>query len=322
MAFLMLWIQLLLRSIIGPAAVSSCKNTPTYTGYLYRTAPLPQVAMSDRCLFSNGSYPGPTLEVDWGDTLVVHVTKELQYNDISVHWHCITQLGSSQYDGTFGVSQCLIAPGEAFTYKFRTTQYGTAWYRSHFSLQMADATADYDIDLGLVFITDWFHKSAFKPVSTGSPKTVLSTGPTPSHAWEKTQPARGMGAALKRCSKRAKKKYRIHLIDSGIDGWMKLSIDGHKLTVIATDLVPIVPYETESVLITWGQRYDIVVEANQDSGNYWMRAVYQTPCNGLKAEHNDIRGIIRYEQTLNMSFTYKSGHVYQWTVNTKPLNID
>lgn len=49
---------------------------------------------------------------------------------------------------------------------------------------------------------------------------------------------------------------------------MQFSIDGHKLTVIAADLVPIVPYRTDSVILTSGQRYDVIFEANQDIGNY------------------------------------------------------
>lgn len=58
------------------------------------------------------------------------------------------------------------------TYRFRATQYGSTWYHSHFSLQYADglygplvlngpATADYDEDLGLLFLSDWSHTSAF-----------------------------------------------------------------------------------------------------------------------------------------------------------------
>lgn len=28
----------------------------------------------------NGQYPGPTIEADWGDTITVHVTNNMQYN--------------------------------------------------------------------------------------------------------------------------------------------------------------------------------------------------------------------------------------------------
>ena len=44
----------------------------------------------------------------------------------------------------------------------------------------------------------------------------------------------------------------------------QFSIDGHNFTVIANDLVPLVPYQTDSIVIGEGQRYDIIVEANAE----------------------------------------------------------
>jgi hypothetical protein len=91
------------------------------------------------------------------------------------------------------------------------------------------------------------------------------------------------------------KKYRLRLLDAQADGWMKFSIDGHKLTVIAADLVPIVTYQTNSVILTSSQRYDVIFEANQDVGSYWMRAICQTACNGVSIGRYDLNGIFRYE---------------------------
>lgn len=45
-----------------------------------------------------------------------------------------------------------------------------------------------------------------------------------------------------------------------------------------------------------GQRYDIVVEANQDVADYWMRAVPQTGCSSNN-NTADIRAIIRYDSS-------------------------
>jgi FtsP/CotA-like multicopper oxidase with cupredoxin domain len=91
------------------------------------------------------------------------------------------------------------------------------------------------------------------------------------------------------------KKYRIGLVGTQADGHFRFSIDGHSLTVIANDLVPVVPYVVDSILIGGGQRYDIIVEASQTVDNYWMRAVVQG-CNIiLNSAWDDIRGIIRYQ---------------------------
>lgn len=117
----------------------------------------------------NGQYPGPTIEANWGDTLEIHVKNSLTNNGTSIHWHGLRQLGTNQQDGTNGLTECPIAPGVTKVYKFRATQYGTSWYHSHYSVQYGDgilgtmiihgpSTANYDIDLGTLPLTDWFQK--------------------------------------------------------------------------------------------------------------------------------------------------------------------
>jgi FtsP/CotA-like multicopper oxidase with cupredoxin domain len=34
------------------------------------------------------------------------------------------------------MTQCPIAPGDSYTYKFHARQHGTSWYHSHYSLQV------------------------------------------------------------------------------------------------------------------------------------------------------------------------------------------
>ena len=43
-----------------------------------------------------------------------------------------------------------------------------------------------------------------------------------------------------------------------------------------------------------GQRYDVVIEANQETTDYWMRAVPQTSCSSNE-NSADIRAIVRYD---------------------------
>lgn len=71
-------------------------------------------------------------------------------------------------DGVPSITQCPIAPGQSYTYKWRAVEYGTGWYHSHFYVQAWDgvfggilingpATANYDVDLGHIFLNDWYH---------------------------------------------------------------------------------------------------------------------------------------------------------------------
>lgn len=58
-------------------------------------------------------------------TVIIHVTNNLENNGTAIHWHGIRQKGSMEYDGVPGVTQCPIAPGDTLTYEFQATQYGT-----------------------------------------------------------------------------------------------------------------------------------------------------------------------------------------------------
>lgn len=75
----------------------------------------------------NGQFPGPLIECNDGDRLVVEVENK-GVNATALHWHGLYQNGSNWMDGTIGVTQCPIAPGENFTYDFHISgQHGTYW---------------------------------------------------------------------------------------------------------------------------------------------------------------------------------------------------
>lgn len=38
-------------------------------------------------LVFNGSVPGPTIEADWGDEVVIHVVNNIPDNGTAIHWH-------------------------------------------------------------------------------------------------------------------------------------------------------------------------------------------------------------------------------------------
>ena len=62
----------------------------------------------------------------------------MQDNGTSMHWHGIRQLHTNAMDGTNGLTECPIAPGQSSTYTFQATQFGTSWYHSHHLSQYGD----------------------------------------------------------------------------------------------------------------------------------------------------------------------------------------
>ncbi|GKT40624.1 oxidoreductase ptaE [Colletotrichum spaethianum] len=68
----------------------------------------PDGYLVQRMLF-NGTYPGPTLEGNWGDTFKITIKNKLKnHNGTSVHWHGIHQRNSNWMDGVSGVTECPI----------------------------------------------------------------------------------------------------------------------------------------------------------------------------------------------------------------------
>ena len=86
----------------------------------------------------NSQFPGPLIEVNEGDTIVVHVDNQA-VNATSIHWHGIYQNGTPHMDGTVGITQCPIASGAKFTYEFTASdQSGTYWWHAHHGVQSSD----------------------------------------------------------------------------------------------------------------------------------------------------------------------------------------
>lgn len=74
------------------------------------------------------------------------------------------------------------------------------------------------------------------------------------------------------------KKHLLRLINTSVDNHFKFTLDGHTMTVISTDFVPINPYTTNVLNINIGQRYEVVIEADQPVSSYWARGIPQKSC--------------------------------------------
>ncbi|EMR61264.1 putative laccase-1 precursor protein [Eutypa lata UCREL1] len=255
----------------------------------------------------NGSIPGPTIFADWGDTVVVHVSNSLttSNNGTSIHFHGIRQNYTNQNDGVVSITQCPTAPGESITYTWRATQYGSTWYHSHFALQAWEgvfggivingpATANYDEDLGVLFLNDWDHWTVdqlYSEAQTTGPPELDNALINGTNTWED-------GGSRLEVSMTSGSSYRLRVVNAAIDSHFKFSIDNHTLQVIASDLTPIEPYTTEILNIGIGQRYDVIVTADQAdvADNFWMRAIPQSACSDV-ANADDVRAIVTYADT-------------------------
>ena len=79
-------------------------------------------------LLINGRIPGPSLIVNYNQTVVVN---ELDSECISIHWHGMNQMNTNWMDGVEHITQFGINSGMTFTYIFQAEPAGTHWYHSH-----------------------------------------------------------------------------------------------------------------------------------------------------------------------------------------------
>lgn len=236
----------------------------------------------------NNQYPGPTLTADWGDTVVINIKNSLELNGTSFHWHGLRQQGSNIQDGANGVTECPLPPGLSKTYKFKLTQYGTTWYHSHFSGQYGNgvfgpivingpASLPYDIDLGAYPINDYYLRTADEIVWD----TLHNPGPPPESDnvlfnGTNINPA-GSGGDYSRITVTPGKRHRLRLINTSNENNFQVSIVGHDMTVIATDLVPVNAFTTSNVFLGIGQRMDVTIDAPKaKAGNYWVNVTMPT----------------------------------------------
>ena len=193
------------------------------------------------------------------------------YNSTTIHWHGLRQWHTVAMDGVNAVTQCPVAPGENFAYTSQALQYGSSWYHNHYSLQYADglagpltiygpSTADYDPASGPVLMTDWNHRSAFQEWALrpnfGAPTmtNILLNGKGRYNYTDPKHPNLPIGQPerLSRVITKGK-RYLLRLINTSLATTFVFSIDGHNLTVVGADFVPIKTYNINSVLVTIGQ---------------------------------------------------------------------
>ena len=92
-----------------------------------------------RMLGYNGSIPGPTLHVDQGSEITVHVTNDGDV-EATVHWHGLRL--ENRYDGVPHETQSPIPIGGTFTYKVQFPDVGFYWYHPHIR-------EDFGLEMGL-----------------------------------------------------------------------------------------------------------------------------------------------------------------------------
>ncbi|KAI9717575.1 MAG: hypothetical protein M1828_007136 [Chrysothrix sp. TS-e1954] len=155
-------------------------TTQQYTWHISSSFRAPD-GVRKKVYLVNGVFLGPTIETRPGDRLIINVVNHLE-EGTALHWHGLHMRGTNEMDGAVGITQCPIAPGGNFTYRFEIdeNQHGTFWWHAHDQTERADGLYgglvvhkpvgesnanenrfSYDEER-LLLIGDWYHRPAYE----------------------------------------------------------------------------------------------------------------------------------------------------------------
>ncbi|PQQ04055.1 L-ascorbate oxidase [Prunus yedoensis var. nudiflora] len=250
----------------------------------------------------NGRSPGPTILAQQGDTIIVELTNSLWTENVAIHWHGIRQIGTPWSDGTEGVTQCPIVPGDTFKYQFVVDRPGTYLYHAHYGMQreaglygsirvaLPDGESEpfsYDYDRSII-LNDWYHKSTYEHAVglsslnfawVGEPQSLLIQGKGRFDCSTLTTPSLDpdvCNATNPECSPYAMtvvpdKTYRLRVASLTALSALSFQIEGHNMTVVEADGHYVEPFVVKNLFLYSGETYSVLIKADQDpSRNYWM----------------------------------------------------
>ncbi|KAK0231920.1 laccase lcc5 [Armillaria nabsnona] len=262
-------------------------------------------------VLANSQIDNTLIRGNKGDKFRINVVNELDNNtyvqSTSIHWHGLFQKGTAWADGPAFVNQCPIVTGDSFLYKFDSAnQAGTFWYHSHLATQYCDGLRGpfiiydphdphahlYDIDddsTSILTLSDWYHARA-KELGLPIADSTLING---QGRWSGNTTHDLAVVKVKKGT-----RYRIRMINLGCEAAFKFSIYNHTMTIIEVDGVNHLPYTVDEIEIFSGQRYSFVLNADQEIGNYWIRADPSVGTQGFESGINS--AILRYNGADNV----------------------
>ncbi|XP_013191002.1 uncharacterized protein LOC106135292 [Amyelois transitella] len=273
----------------------ACFDCPFNVTDCFRPDCIPADGMNRALNVVNRKMPGPQIEVCQHDRVIVDVENDLMTESTTVHWHGQHQRGTPYMDGTPYVTQCPILPETTFRYQFNASHAGTHFWHSHSGMQRADGAAgafivrkpksqdphgalyDYDRSEHYMLVTDWIHELSVSMFTDhhhskgdNKPPTLLING----LGRFKIFGANNKQFYMKAASYVVEQgyKYRFRVINAEfLNCPIELSIDGHNITVIASDGYDLEPITATSLVTYAGERYDFILDANNEIDNYWIR---------------------------------------------------
>jgi FtsP/CotA-like multicopper oxidase with cupredoxin domain len=223
----------------------------------------------------NGQVPGPTIRVTEGDRVRVVLTNRL-HESTSIHFHGL--LTPNAMDGVPFITQPPVRPGQTFTYDFTARPSGSHMYHSH--------NGDEQITRGLLgaFIVDPRDRTA-EPRVDADVVIIVNDGPLGYTLNGKSFPA------TQPIVVRRGQRLRIRYFNEG-QIIHPMHLHGLPQRVIAKDGRPLAAsYETDTVNVAPGERYDILVTA-EAAGTWALHCHILSHAESKRGMHGMVTAVV------------------------------
>jgi L-ascorbate oxidase len=244
-------------------------------------------------LLVNGMYPGPTVECFEDDVVEINVINKLMSEEVTIHWHGVHMVSTPWEDGARGVTQAGIMPGQNYTYTFKAFPPGTHYWHAHMdAVQSAkglkgpfiikkhdDPFKDmYDLEQVVAVSDEWRDPSVCLKNEGAMPGNDVCSDVR--HASFNGRYGNGTRAyPFPLIEVQKGKCHRMRWIFMGVNTEnFIISLAGHSMTLIAIDGYDVKPLQITQFNMHLGERYDVIVCADQEPGNYLIKAIYDYAC--------------------------------------------
>lgn len=233
----------------------------------------------------NGKFPGPALRAREGDTVLVRVINQVQYN-VSIHWHGVRQLRTGWSDGPAYITQCPIQPGQSYLYNFTLTgQRGTLFWHGHISWLRATVHGAIVIlpkkgtpypfpkpdKEKFIVLGEWW-KADTEAVINQAMQSGMPPNVSDAHT------INGHIGPIHNCSSSSRttytlnveqnKTYLLRIINAAVNDELFFKIANHQFTVVEVDASYTKPFKTDTIYIAPGQTTNALLRADQAPGKY------------------------------------------------------
>lgn len=228
----------------------------------------------------NGQYPGPEVRLREGEHLEATVENHLP-EETTIHWHGLPL--PNPMDGVPGLTQEPIPPGGSFVYAFAAEPAGSYIYHSHVGLQIdrglvaplviEERAQHVAYDREVTLVLDDYLPGTPEPLAGGGRGGMMGRrrggmmggrgmmgGQVPPYAGlliNGKLPSDPVAVDVRRGE-----RLRMRIMNPSGATTFRVALGGHRLTVTHADGQPVEPVTVDALRIGMGERYDVVVEAD------------------------------------------------------------